>query len=70
MSGAWQSLSQRLKSRLKCVLDIYQLSFGFAEVFRSKIALVLNGMLVETVWDMLVDLVCALLLQLNCAPGS
>ena len=49
MKSYWPSLSQRLKSHLKCVLDIYQLSFGFAEVFRFKIALVLNGRLVDTV---------------------
>ena len=50
---------------LECVHDIYQLSLGFAEVFRficglrilgCQIALVLNGKLVDTVGDMLVDL--------------
>ena len=45
-----------LKSRLKRVHDIYQLSFGFAEVFRifgfRRSLLIQFG-------DMLVDLLCA-----------
>ena len=69
MSGTWISLSQCLKSRLKCVLGIYQPAFEFAEVFRFDIALVLNGMLVDTVWDMLVDLLCVSVSIELCAPG-
>ena len=54
-----------LKSRLKCVHDIYQLGLEFAEVLRficrqrllvRQIALVLNRKLVDTVGHMLVDL--------------
>ena len=53
MQSSCSSLSQGLKSRLKYVHDINQLSFGFAEVFRFF------GLFVHTDGDMLVDLLCA-----------